>query len=200
LVPETKSIGERFPKAIFYDSKGALWAWPYKSWVDVSAQVLKKYKKTTVSPEEFADRWRLLVGGMRNANAFADDHFIDFNSLMKESIVAAGNTFGMRCKLEDAKGMDDFLLNELEPFPDTIAALTEQQKLGVQILTFTDAMQDHMRNMVARLKPFKPDFYGSTEQARLHKPNPLVYQWVLKKNNLTWSGLKTRRTDGRRGF
>jgi 2-haloacid dehalogenase len=37
---------------------------------------------------------------------------------------------------------------------------------------------------VNKLKNFTPDFVGSTEQARVHKPNPRVYRWVLHKVGL----------------
>jgi FMN phosphatase YigB (HAD superfamily) len=37
---------------------------------------------------------------------------------------------------------------------------------------------------VSKFRTFKPDFVGSTEQPRIHKPNPLTYQWVLEQNGL----------------
>jgi 2-haloacid dehalogenase len=174
--------GRRFPKAIFYDSKGTLWEWPDKSWVEVSAQILRKYPGARATPEELGARWRLFF--LPERNAFRDDHFRDFNSLMEEALILAGESLGVPCRAEDAKGMDYLILN-LKPFSDTVAALTEQQELGVKIMTFTNAMKDHIEGMVAKLSPFKPDYYGCTEEARLHKPNPLLYRWVLQKNGLS---------------
>ena len=77
----------------------------------------------------------------------------------------------------------DAQLGKIKPYPDTIAALKEQQKL-TKILIFSNVEQAHLEAMVERLEGFKPDFVGTMQQASMAKPNPRAYLWVLDKCNL----------------
>ena len=71
-----------------------------------------------------------------------------------------------------------------EPFPEVVDALQQQRALGVKIIIFSDVETRYIEQYASKLRGFTPDFLASTEQARVHEPNPRVYQWVLRQVGL----------------
>jgi len=171
---------ERWPKAIFYDSKSTLWDWGLHIWADVAAEIIKKYGITNVDPKEFANKWHSIHLGYQHRNAFAD--YREFKGCHQDALMDVCKIFGVPGKPEDVEFMDAQLGN-IKPYPDTIAALKEQQKL-TKVFIFSNVEQAHLEAMVDRLEGFKPDFVGTMQLARMAKPNPQAYLWVLKKVNL----------------
>jgi FMN phosphatase YigB (HAD superfamily) len=52
------------------------------------------------------------------------------------------------------------------------------------VLIYSDVERKYLDMYVSKFRHFKPDFVGSTEEPRIHKPNPLTYHWVLQQNAL----------------
>src|SRR4029077_10723392 len=99
---------------------------------------------------------------------------------------ALANTYKLHAIRGGANDVDVFadLQAKVELFPDTEAALRDQQKLGVKVFIYSDVETKYLDMYVAKFKKFKADFVGSTEQAGVAKPNPRTYQWVLRKTGL----------------
>jgi FMN phosphatase YigB (HAD superfamily) len=88
----------------------------------------------------------------------------------------------------DAKPDDvSFMLDvqdQVQLYPETEAALQEQQDLGVKVLIYSDVEKEYLDMYVSKFKKFKADFVGTTDQAGFHKPHPKTYSWVLGKTGL----------------
>jgi FMN phosphatase YigB (HAD superfamily) len=69
-------------------------------------------------------------------------------------------------------------------FPEAEEALQNQQDMGVKVIIYSDVEREFLDMYVGKFRKFRPDFVASTEQPRLHKPNPLTYYWVLQQNGL----------------
>lgn len=171
---------EKWPKAIFYDSKNTLWDWGLHIWADVAAQILKKHQVTGVDPKAFANKWHAIHLGYQHRNAFAD--YREFKGCHTDALMDVCRIFGFVGDPKDDEFMDAKLAG-IKPYPDTIAALKAQQKL-TKVFTFSNVEQAHLESMVAKLEGFKPDFVGTMQLARMAKPNPQAYLWTLKKCNL----------------
>ncbi len=56
--------------------------------------------------------------------------------------------------------------------------------MGVKVFIYSDVESEFLEMYVARFRTFKPDFIGSTEMPRIHKPNPLTCYRALQQNGL----------------
>lgn len=171
----------RWPRAIFYDSKGTLfnWAWTWRR----TAEVVLERCGPPVPVEAFLQDWITLFEGFHRRAAFR--RYADFfGVLVREALAYACRLHRVSCDLEEALALLTGLQEEVEPFEDVPAALRRQQALGVKILVFSDVERRYLDAYLRKLKDFQPDFVGTTEEARIQKPNPRVYRWVLQRAGL----------------
>ena len=170
----------KWPKAIFFDSKNTLWDWGLHIWTEVAAEILNKYGVKNVDPQKFANKWHTIHLGYQHRVAFAD--YREFKDCHKDALMDACKIFGVPGVPSDVEFMDS-RLGTIQPYPDTIEALKNLQKM-TRVLVFSNVETAHLAAMVDRLPDFKPDFVGDMQQAGMAKPNPRAYYWVLDKNGL----------------
>ena len=173
------AITGRWPRAIFYDSKTTLFNWA-GSWQGAAAAILQKYG-STVSEHEFVETWVKLFEGMHRRAAFY--RYAQVTDLVRESLMTTYRLLGIAGSPDDV----EFFLalqEKVELFEDTEEALSNQQKLGVKVLIYSDVESKYLDMYVGKFKRFKPDFVGTTEEAGVAKPNPRTYRWVLQKTGL----------------
>jgi 2-haloalkanoic acid dehalogenase type II len=173
------SRGSDWPQAIFYDSKNTLFDWS-KVWVEASSRIVKKYE-STVTGEEFKTMWHHLLISENHRTAFSE--YREFSEALKDSLVYTMKYFNIPGNAGDL----EYMLNawqEVKPFPDTVPAFREQQKM-TKVLIFSNVETRYLDMMVEKMDGFRPDFVGTMEQARTCKPSPRAYLWVLEKNGLT---------------
>jgi putative hydrolase of the HAD superfamily len=173
------AITGRWPRAVFYDSKTTLFNWA-GSWRGAASQLLKKYD-SRVAEQELVETWVRGFEGLHRRAAFF--RYTQVTDIVRESLLNAYKMLGIPGKPDD---VDVFLelQEKVELFPDTEDALTNQQKLGVKVLIYSDVETKYLNMYIAKFKKFKADFVGTTEQAGVAKPNPRTYQWVLRKTGL----------------
>ena len=169
----------RWPRAIFYDSKTTLFDWAW-SWREASNQIAKKYG--AVDADAFFEDWVVLFEGFQRRAAFS--RYADLTNHVRDGLAYAYRMHGIKGDpAADVKIYTD-LQDRVEPFPEVVGALKAQQALGVKVVIFSDVETRFIEGYVSKMKGVTPDFVGSTEQARVHKPNPRVYRWVLRQINL----------------
>lgn len=172
-------LKRRWPRAVFYDSKGTLFDWP-ESWRAAARDIVSKYQ-APIDADRFLEEWlRLFESYHRRAASF---RYTPVAELMQEALVTAFKLHGIPGVPEDV----DLVLSrqqQVRLYPETEAALREQQRLGVKILIYSDVETKYLDMYVGKFRDFKPDFVGTTEQAGFHKPNPLTYDWVLRQVGL----------------
>jgi 2-haloalkanoic acid dehalogenase type II len=173
------AIVGRWPRAVFYDSKTTLFNWA-GSWRGAAAQLLPKYG-SPVPEQEFVETWVRTFEGLHRRAAFF--RYTQVTDIVREALLTAYKIFGIRGSADDVEAFLE-LQEKVELFPDTEAALTDQQNLGVKVLIYSDVETKYLDMYVAKFKRFKADFVGTTEQAGVAKPNPRTYQWVLRKTGL----------------
>jgi 2-haloalkanoic acid dehalogenase type II len=169
----------RWPRAIFYDSKGTLFDWPW-TWQTAANRIVEKYQ-APVTGEEFSFTWaRFFESYHRRAAAV---RYTPVSELVRQALETA---FRMH-DIEGSPG-DIHLFLELQDqvrlFDDTESALQAQQDLGCRILIYSDVEKEHLDMYVSKFSTFKPDFVGTSDQAGFHKPHPKTYQWVLRQTGL----------------
>jgi len=120
--------------------------------------------------------------GLQRRAAF--NRYKDLTHHIRDGLAYAYRLHGMHG--DAAKDVQVYLdlQSRVEPFPEVANALREQQALGVKVLIVSDVETRYIEGYVSRLAGFKPDFVGSSEQARIHKPNPRIYHWVLRRTGL----------------
>ena len=170
------AITGRWPRAIFYDSKTTLFNWA-GSWRGAAAQLLKQHG-AQVSEPEFVETWVRTFEGLHRRAAFF--RYTQVTDLVREALATAYQMYGITGGANDVEAFLD-LQSKVELFPDTEAALTNQQQLGVKVFIYSDVETKYLDMYVAKFKAFKADFVGTTEQAGVAKPNPRTCQWVLRK-------------------
>jgi FMN phosphatase YigB (HAD superfamily) len=169
----------RWPRAIFYDSKGTLFDWPW-TWKQAAQQIVQKYN-APVTGEVFSETWaRYFEGFHRRAAAC---HYTPVSDLVGQALVTALKMHDIEGSPEDLNFMLD-LQDQVQLFPETESALQEQQDLGVKVLIYSDVEREYLDMYVSKFKTFKPDFVGTTDQAGFHKPHPKTYFWVLGQTGL----------------
>ncbi len=169
---------DRWPKAIFYDSKSTLFDW-YPVWVKASSNILKQ-NGSNIDGEEFMQKWMDIGLGVHHKAAFA--RYRTFTDILTEGLVNTFKYYGIPGNSNDIRFLVD-LWDEVQPFPDTLPALTKQQEM-TKILIFSNVETEYLAMMVKKLRGFKPDFVGDMDQAKAHKPSPRAYFWVLQQNHL----------------
>jgi 2-haloacid dehalogenase len=168
-----------WPRAIFYDSKGTLFDWPW-TWQTAAKEIVEKYG-ASVSGEDFSFTWaRYFEGFHRRAAA---TRYTPVSDLIRDALVTA-------MKMHDIDGSPDDvelmlrLQDRVQLFPDTEAALQEQQDLGVKVIIYSDVEKKYLDMYVSKFKSFKADFVATTDLAGFHKPHPKTYYWVLQQTGL----------------
>lgn len=171
----------RWPKAIFYDSKGTLFNWAW-TWRRATEEILARWAPD-VPVEAFLRNWVILFEGLHRRAAFRG--YADFfGVLVREALAFACRLHGVAVDVGEGLRILTELQEQVEPFPDVPEALRRQKELGVQILVFSDVERRFLDLYLRRLPGFEPDFVGTTEEARIQKPNPRVYRWVLRQVGL----------------
>ena len=168
----------KWPKAIFYDSKNTLFAWD-SVWVKACSNILAKYQNS-MDPEVFWRQWATFLTGENQRTAFGK--FRKFTESLRVSLLYAFKYFGIAGSPEDVRFMTD-LWNEVQPFPDTLPALTKQQEL-TKILIYSNVETEYLEMMVNKLVGFRPDFLGDMDKSQSCKPSPRAYRWVLENVGL----------------
>ena len=169
----------RWPRAIFYDSKTTLFDWAW-SWRQTAERIGEKYGGIDV--DAFFEDWVVLFEALHRRAAFS--RYADLTQHIRDALAYAYRMHGVRG--EPAADVQIYLdlQDKVEPFPEVLEALQQQRALGVKIMIFSDVETRYIEGYVRKLRGFTPDFVGSTEQARVHKPNPRVYSWVLRQVGL----------------
>ncbi len=169
----------RWPRAIFYDSKGTLFDWPW-TWKQGAEQIVNKYG-ASISGAEFSQTWaKYFEGFHRRAAAF---HYTPLTELIQQALMTAFKMHDIDGSPDDVRLMLD-IQDQVQLFDETEAALQEQQDLGCKILIYSDVEREYLDMYVSKFKTFKPDFVGTSDQAGFHKPHPKTYQWVLRQTGL----------------
>ena len=169
----------RWPRAVFYDSKGTLFDWPW-TWKQAAERIVKKYG-TAVTAEQFSETWATFFEGYHRRAAAV--RYTPVSDLVQQAMLTA-------LKVHDIDGAPDDinyfleLQDQVRLFPETEAALQEQQDLGVKVLIYSDVEKKYLDMYVSKFKSFKADFVGTTDQAGFHKPHPKTYYWVLGQTGL----------------
>lgn len=171
--------GSAWPKAIFYDSKNTLYDWS-NVWVEASSNIVKHYE-SDVDGETFKALWHRLLISENHRTAFSK--YRDFTEALEESLVYTFKHFNIPGGPKDVKFMLD-LWDKVEPFPDTVPALSRQKEL-TRVLIFSNVETRYLDMMVDKMGGFRPDFVGTMEQAKTCKPSPRAYYWVLEQNELS---------------
>jgi 2-haloalkanoic acid dehalogenase type II len=169
----------RWPRAIFYDSKGTLFDWPW-TWQQAANKIVAKYE-APISGEEFSFTWaRYFESFHRRAAAV---HYTPVSELITQALVTAMKMHDIAGSPDDVNYMLE-LQDRVQLFDETEAALQEQQDLGVKVLIYSDVEREYLDMYCSKFKTFKPDFVGTSDQAGFHKPHPKTYQWVLRQTGL----------------
>jgi len=169
----------RWPRAVFYDSKTTLFDWGW-SWASAADALVKKYG-STVDKLKFRATWVRFFESHHRRTAFSQ--YTPVTQTVTEALLDTFSVFRMAGSADDVRAYTE-LQKDVGLFPETEEALQSQQQLGVKILIYSDVEREFLDMYVSKFRSFKPDFVGSTEQPRIHKPNPLTYQWVLERNGL----------------
>ncbi len=171
----------RWPRAVFYDSKGTLfdWAWTWHK----TAEALLSEHAPQVPVNDFLADWVTLFEGLHRRAAFRG--YADFfGVLVRDALAYACRLYGIRCEVGRWLDLLMALQAQVEPFPEVSEALRRQRALGARILVFSDVERRFLDLYLEKLRGFEPDFVGTTEEARIQKPNPRVYRWVLQRVGL----------------
>jgi FMN phosphatase YigB (HAD superfamily) len=169
----------RWPRAVFYDSKGTLFDWPW-TWKQAAQKIVKKYD-STVTGDQFLETWAKFFEGFHRRAAAV--RYTPLSDLIREAMLMASKVHRIDAKPDDVNFMLD-VQDQVQLYPETEAALQEQQDLGVKVLIYSDVEKEYLDMYVSKFKKFKADFVGTTDQAGFHKPHPKTYSWVLGKTGL----------------
>ena len=169
----------RWPRAIFYDSKGTLFDWPW-TWKQAAQKIVDKYH-APVTGDAFLESWaKFFEGYHRRAAAY---RYTPVSELIRQAMVTAFKMHDIKGSPDDVNLMLD-VQDQVQLFPETEAALQEQQDLGVKVWIYSDVERKYLDMYVSKFKKFKADFVGTTDEAGFHKPHPRTYYWVLRQTGL----------------
>jgi 2-haloacid dehalogenase len=169
----------RWPRAIFYDSKTTLFDWAW-SWRQAAERIVAKYGGGDA--DAFFEDWAVLFEGFQRRAAF--NRYADLTNHIRDGLRLACRLHGIDGRPDEDVQIYLDLQQKVEPFPEVLEALQRQRALGVKILICSDVETRFLDMYVSKLKGFKADFVGTSEQARVHKPNPRIYEWVLRQTGL----------------
>jgi len=173
------AITGRWPRAVFYDSKTTLFDWG-SSWRN-AAEALVKKRGLQVEVPAFTETWVRQFEGLHRRAAFY--RYTNVTDIAREALLNTYRMFGATGAPEDIQVFLD-LQSKVELFADTEEALTNQQKMGVKVIIYSDVESEYLRMYVGKFRKFKPDFVATTQDAGVAKPNPRTYWWVLRKTGL----------------
>lgn len=173
------AIKGRWPRAVFYDSKTTLFDWGW-SWAEAARRINRKYG-SPVADNDFIGTWVRFFESHHRRTAFSQ--YTPVTETIREALMDTFNTYGIVGSPEDISFYTE-LQKDVELFTDTEEALQNQQDMGVKVFIYSDVESEYLDMYVSKFKTFNPDFVGSTEQPRVHKPNPLTYYWILQQNGL----------------
>lgn len=169
----------RWPRAIFYDSKTTLFDWAW-SWREAAQALAAKYG--AADADAFFEDWVAMFEGLQRRAAF--NRYRDLTHHIRDGLAYAYRLHGIRGSPDKDVEVYLELQSRVEPFAEVRDALRAQQGLGVKVLIVSDVETRYIEGYVSKLAGFKPDFLGSSEQAGIHKPNPRLYHWVLRRTGL----------------
>ncbi len=173
------AIQGRWPRAIFYDSKTTLFDWA-GAWNRAARTLLARHG-AAVEPAAFVETWVRQFEALHRRAAFF--RYTQVTELAREALMNAYRMHGIAGNPGDVSAFTD-LQSEVELFPDTEAALQNQQDLGVRVFIYSDVETRYLDMYVSKFKRFRADFVGTTEQAGVAKPNPRTYRWVLGRTGM----------------
>jgi len=173
------AIKGRWPRAIFYDSKTTLFDWGW-SWAKAASTLVEKYG-STVDAGKFIRTWVRFFESHHRRTAFSQ--YTPVTETVLEALMDTYSAFRIAGSPDDVRAYTD-LQDKVGLFSDTEEALQNQQDLGVKVFIYSDVERKYLDMYVSKFKKFRADFVGSTEEPRIHKPNPLTYYWVLQQNGL----------------
>jgi 2-haloacid dehalogenase len=168
-----------WPRAVFYDSKTTLFDWA-SSWREAAETLVAKYR-APCSGREFLQTWIRQFEGLHRRAAF--HRYAPVTDIARESMLDAFRMFGVKGSPDDVSAFTD-AQEKVGLFPDTEAALTDQQKLGVRIFIYSDVETKYLNLYVSKFEKFHADFVGTTEESRVLKPNPRTYEYVLRRTGM----------------
>ena len=169
----------RWPRAIFYDSKGTLFDWPW-TWKQAAQKIVDKYH-APVTGDAFLESWaKFFEGYHRRAAAY---RYTPVSELIRQAMVTAFKMHDIKGSPDDVNLMLD-VQDQVQLFRETETALQEQQDLGVKVWIYSDVERKYLDMYVSKFKKFKADFVGTTDEAGFHKPHPRTYFWVLRQTGL----------------
>jgi len=168
------SKNDKWPKAVFTDSKNTLFAWD-TVWVEACSVILKKYG-STISPEDFRAQWSKFMAGENLIVAFGK--YRKFTESLRVSLDYTFNYFRIPGDPNDVKLMTD-RWKDVQPFPDTAAGLSKMQEY-TKVLIYSNVETEYLAMMVSKLDNFRPDFVGDMDMSHCCKPSPRAYRWVLE--------------------
>jgi 2-haloalkanoic acid dehalogenase type II len=163
-----------WPKAVFYDSKNTLWAWD-KTLMKSSQNILKKYE-SNIDPGEFLRIFFRIGTGLNHRTAFGT--YRRFTKILEEGLEYTFKYFGIPGSADDVKFITE-LYDEVQPFPDTIPALTRQMEI-TKVLTYSNVETEYLDMMIKKLGSLRPHFIGDMDKSQSCKPSPRAYRWVLE--------------------
>jgi 2-haloalkanoic acid dehalogenase type II len=105
-----------------------------------------------------------------------------FTESLRVSLMYAFKYYGIPGSPDDVRLMTD-LWDDVQPFPDTAAALTRQKEL-TKIFIYSNVETEYLDMMVNKLGGFRPDFLGDMDKSQSCKPSPRAYRWVLENVGL----------------
>ena len=173
------AIKGRWPRAIFYDSKTTLFDWA-GAWNRAAATLLSRYD-AAVEQTAFVETWVRQFEALHRRAAFY--RYTQVTDLAREALLNTYRMFGIAGSPDDVEAFTS-LQDQVELFPDTEEALTNQQQLGVKVFIYSDVETRYLDMYVAKFRKFRADFVGTTEQAGVAKPNPRTYRWVLQQTGM----------------
>ena len=168
----------KWPKAIFYDSKNTLFSWDFV-WIKACSNILKKYE-SDIDAEEFWRQWAKFMTGENHKTAFGK--YRKFTESLKVSLAYTFKCYDISGSPDDVRFMTD-LWDEVQPFPDVVPALIRQKEM-TKVLIYSNVETEYLDMMLNKLSGFRPDFLGDMDKSQSCKPSPRAYRWVLENVGL----------------
>lgn len=165
---------DKWPKAVFTDSKNTLFAWD-TVWIDASSEILSKYGNP-IDAETFRAQWGNFMSGENLKVAFGK--FRKFTQSLRISLDYTFRYYGIKGDPDDVKSMID-RWNDVRPFPDSEAGLKKIQEY-CPVLIYSNVETEYLAMMVDKMTGFRPDFVGDMDMSGCCKPSPRAYRWVLE--------------------
>jgi len=171
------AITAAWPKGIFYDSMTTLLDWRTPGF-NAAQSILRKYD-SQADPQRFYATWYRLMAAFTLESAFGSG-YQDLIERYREALELAMAYHKVPGTGDDVKAMN---WDAIQPFPETLDALREQQKF-TKVIVFSNAGTEYLRTPMAKLKGFTPDYVNDAQTINMSKPSPRAYNRVLSDNGL----------------